>query len=651
MSPITSCIRCGRRRWSTRGRWLASPPPSRCPPERGRASGSCAGICGPARRGHSRASGKQGRRLRPGRGPAHPPPADRLHAALLCVRASRHRPGPARRVPDGGMAAVVQHDGLWRLLAPEAELSRWPLRRPGGRDTQRCSPSRPARTNPGSSTACTSSATRLGPQTDPEFFAAASLQPVNSRHRGDLDRRRRPGNRRRCAAGPSPSPAGCPGRRPLGDGQRRPVPPPAMWRASDRHPPRPPPAWPARGRPQPAVPVGRGAAGGHRRASRELASVVAGLRRPAALDACVATPRPRWRVTPTTRSRMRCAACTALARRADPRQRQVAGTAPDRHAALRRRDRPRHRRRPPMSRSSRMCPPAPTSPVGCPSGPRSAAGPRETVVFEQIYLPLATAGQLLLNFAGPAPLLKRRQLVTMHDATPFRFLQTFRKTFVGFYAVMYGALGRYARHLVTVSHFSAGELGSVLRIPTRFTVAGCAADRLTGSLPRPDVPGIDGRFYLVVGTLATLQEPARARAGDRRLRSHGGRRRRRRQPAGVQRAPPRSHRAPSSPGISATPSWPGCTATPRRWCSPGTRGSACRRWRPRFWAARWSRRRPPHCRRSWPTPHCSSTPTDTTALLDRLGELEGNPALAARLRARAPRTPAVHLGGFGRAAS
>ena len=166
-------------------------------------------------------------------------------------------------------------------------------------------------------------------------------------------------------------------------------------------------------------------------------------------------------------------------------------------------------------------------------------GPTKAVVFEQIYLPVATAGQLLLNFAGPAPLLKRRQLVTMHDATPFRFPQTFRRTFVGFYAVMYGALGRYARHLVTVSHFSAGELGSVLRIPhARFTVAGCAADRLTEVDPeRPDVAGVDGSFYLVVGTLAThknLPAPVRAirmsstspmarrMAPPTRRRSHGG---------------------------------------------------------------------------------------------------------------------------------
>lgn len=128
-------------------------------------------------------------------------------------------------------------------------------------------------------------------------------------------------------------------------------------------------------------------------------------------------------------------------------------------------------------------------------------------LFEQVYLPAATAGRLLLNFAGPAPLLKRRQLVTMHDATPFRYPQTFTKTFVRSYLVVYYLLGRIAQRLVTVSHFSAGELDDVLGIPEdRFVVAGCAADSLTGVEPvRPEIEGsggLDGEFYLVVGTLA-----------------------------------------------------------------------------------------------------------------------------------------------------
>ena len=94
-------------------------------------------------------------------------------------------------------------------------------------------------------------------------------------------------------------------------------------------------------------------------------------------------------------------------------------------------------------------------------------------LFEQIYLPVATAGRLLLNFAGPAPLLKRRQLVTMHDATPFRFSETFRRDFVASFYLMNFILGRTALQLQTVSNFSADELADVLGVPAhRFMVVG-----------------------------------------------------------------------------------------------------------------------------------------------------------------------------------
>lgn len=109
----------------------------------------------------------------------------------------------------------------------------------------------------------------------------------------------------------------------------------------------------------------------------ELASVVAGLRRPAALDALrrdtaaalagntdhaqqnalrsLYGPWPGARSTSTASGW-----CSARPARSATPPRSSAPSA-----------------RPPMSRSSRMCPPAPTSRVGCPSGPRSAAGPRK----------------------------------------------------------------------------------------------------------------------------------------------------------------------------------------------------------------------------------------------------------------------------------
>ncbi|WP_264014094.1 glycosyltransferase family 4 protein [[Mycobacterium] manitobense] len=136
--------------------------------------------------------------------------------------------------------------------------------------------------------------------------------------------------------------------------------------------------------------------------------------------------------------------------------------------------------------------------------------PLRGVLFEQVYLPWATRGEMLLNFAGPAPLLKKRQLVTMHDATPFRYPRTFRKSFVAFYFVMYFVLARSARKLATVSSFSARELADVLGIPAdRFIIAGCAADSLARVDPKKPDMAVPIDPYIVVGTLAKHKNVSR----------------------------------------------------------------------------------------------------------------------------------------------
>lgn len=151
---------------------------------------------------------------------------------------------------------------------------------------------------------------------------------------------------------------------------------------------------------------------------------------------------------------------------------------------------------------------------------RVRRAPVRGIVFEQLYLPVASARGFLLNFAGPAPLLKRRQLVTMHDATPFRHPRTFTKTFVAFYWVAYTLLGRLAQQLVTVSQFSARELNDVLHIPlSRFVIAGCSADALAQVEPSRPALDVTGPFYLVVGTLAVhknLTAPVEAMAASGR---------------------------------------------------------------------------------------------------------------------------------------
>ena len=121
------------------------------------------------------------------------------------------------------------------------------------------------------------------------------------------------------------------------------------------------------------------------------------------------------------------------------------------------------------------------------------------VPFEQLELPWRSRGATLLNFAGAAPLVKRDQLVVMHDATPARFPQTFSRKFVAWYSVMNRVLSRRAKYLATVSEFSRAELADVLGV-SRFTVAGNGHEHVLGlGLAGRAEPGRE--YVLCIGNL------------------------------------------------------------------------------------------------------------------------------------------------------
>lgn len=124
-------------------------------------------------------------------------------------------------------------------------------------------------------------------------------------------------------------------------------------------------------------------------------------------------------------------------------------------------------------------------------------------VFEQVYLPAATAGRVLLNFEGTAPVFKRRQLVTMHDAVPFRRPSGFSMSYRVLHSLAYRWFARTADGLATESVYSAHELADVLKVDVdRFIVARGAADALHGVQPiRPELP-VWGDHYLVIGSAA-----------------------------------------------------------------------------------------------------------------------------------------------------
>ncbi|MCQ1957269.1 glycosyltransferase family 4 protein [Arthrobacter sp. zg-Y826] len=127
------------------------------------------------------------------------------------------------------------------------------------------------------------------------------------------------------------------------------------------------------------------------------------------------------------------------------------------------------------------------------------------ILFEQLALPLLTFGSLLVNLGGPAPILKRKQIVTMHDASFVRLPETYSRRFVLWYKFLYRSVAKSARQILTVSRFSAGELAEFLNIPvSELRVVPNGSDHMD-DLPtrRPDLNIKEDQPYaLCVGTLA-----------------------------------------------------------------------------------------------------------------------------------------------------
>jgi glycosyltransferase involved in cell wall biosynthesis len=125
------------------------------------------------------------------------------------------------------------------------------------------------------------------------------------------------------------------------------------------------------------------------------------------------------------------------------------------------------------------------------------------MLFEQIALPLSTVGTHLINLGGPAPLIRRNQSVVLFDASVFRYPRTFSTAFVLWYSLLYWVLSRTARHVFTISEFSAQEIADVVHVPrSRLTIAACGADHATRGTP--ERPGLElpPEYVLCIGTLA-----------------------------------------------------------------------------------------------------------------------------------------------------
>lgn len=153
-----------------------------------------------------------------------------------------------------------------------------------------------------------------------------------------------------------------------------------------------------------------------------------------------------------------------------------------------------------------LCPPGATPPVLRVMEVRTV-GPRRGGLhaWEQVFLPIHTAGQPLLNLAGPAPLLKLRQVCMIPDAAIFDFPKAYTRTYGAWYRTLFRTVSRTARSLLTISQFSRDRLIDAIG-PTakRLKIVDCAATHMAAVLPEDSILDRLGlrnvSFLLAVGS-------------------------------------------------------------------------------------------------------------------------------------------------------
>jgi glycosyltransferase involved in cell wall biosynthesis len=124
--------------------------------------------------------------------------------------------------------------------------------------------------------------------------------------------------------------------------------------------------------------------------------------------------------------------------------------------------------------------------------------------WEQFCLPAEVRGSLLVNLAGTAPLLLRKQFCMIHDAAVFDCPRAYTLIFRSWYRLLFTVLSRSATQLFTVSDFSRRRLIKVLGRPAeRLEVISNGGDHLDGIAPDEGCLsryGLEaGNYWLVVG--------------------------------------------------------------------------------------------------------------------------------------------------------
>lgn len=153
----------------------------------------------------------------------------------------------------------------------------------------------------------------------------------------------------------------------------------------------------------------------------------------------------------------------------------------------------------------------------CPPGAKPPALKRVEIRFvgtmpgglhawEQFFLPAYTLGRPLLNLAGPAPLLKRRQVCMIPDAAVFDHPQAYTSAYGIWYRLLFRTISHSAQLVLTISEFSRQRLIQALGSHARrLQLVYCAATHMMSVTPEPTIlnrfalKGV--KYLLAVGSM------------------------------------------------------------------------------------------------------------------------------------------------------
>lgn len=156
-----------------------------------------------------------------------------------------------------------------------------------------------------------------------------------------------------------------------------------------------------------------------------------------------------------------------------------------------------------------------------------AVGTRSGQVWEQIDLPRAVGGDLLVNLGNTGPLLRgARQAVVIHDAGAFDTPESYSFAFRTWYRLMQRRLARSGARLLTVSSFSRRRIAAALDVDAAtigvLPESGEHVLRIPADRTILSRHGLDaGRFALVVGNPAAHKNLVALTAAAEVLGRHG----------------------------------------------------------------------------------------------------------------------------------